>query len=151
MDHWYFTYGSNLLSDQMVARTGPIRTGDERPRIARLPNYRLVFNVLGDDGCIYANIAQPGNGVLGVVYRCGEDALEKLDEYEHEYERQEVVVIDGNGIDLVALVYIAKPEHVTVGGAPSAAYLRKIVTGAREHGLPEEYIRAIEAGIGRTI
>jgi hypothetical protein len=37
MYHWYFAYGSNLLSDQMVARTGPIRTGDERPRIARLP------------------------------------------------------------------------------------------------------------------
>src|SRR5258708_3117388 len=99
MDRWYFAYGSNLLRDQMVARTGPIRTGDDRPRIARLPNYRLAYNLLGSDGQVYANIVEPGNGVLGVVYRCEWEALEKLDGYEHGYERREVVVIDGRGIE----------------------------------------------------
>jgi cation transport regulator ChaC len=145
MDHWYFAYGSNLLSDQMVARTGPIRTGDERPRIARLANYRLVFNMLGSDGQIYANIVTPGGGVLGVVYRCGREALQKLDGYERGYERQELAVIDDHGVELPAVVYIARPGKVTAEGRPSDAYLQKIVSGAREHGLSEEYIRALEA------
>jgi gamma-glutamylcyclotransferase len=146
MDQWYFAYGSNLLSEQMVARTGPIRTGDERSRIARLPNYRLVFNVLGDDGCTYANIARRGDDVLGVIYRCGEEELKKLDYYEHEYERQFVVVIDVRAaIELQAVVYVARPESVTDDGRPSADYLQRILTGARAHGLPQEYIRSIEA------
>jgi gamma-glutamylcyclotransferase (GGCT)/AIG2-like uncharacterized protein YtfP len=144
MDYWYFAYGSNLLSDQMVARTEPLRIGDERPRIARLPNYRLAFNMLGDDGQVYANIVQPGGGVLGVVYHCDREALEKLDGYEDGYERQEVVVIDDNGVELGAFVYIARPEWLTAEVPPSAAYLQKIVTGARAHGLPEKYIHAIE-------
>ena len=146
MDHWYFAYGSNLLSVQMVARTGPLRTGDERPRIARLPNYRLAFNMLGSDGQIYANIATPGDGVLGVVYRCGREAMEKLDRYERGYERQKVLVIDNQGVELGAVAYIALPDNVTKPGRPSAAYLEKIVSGAACHGLPEEYIQALEAG-----
>jgi len=145
MDHWYFAYGSNLSRAQMVARTGPIRTGGEQPRIARLPNYRLVFNMRGDDGQIYGNIDSPGNGVLGVVYRCGREALEKLDGYERGYGRQNVTVIDDRGVELRAVVYIARPENVTAEGPPSAAYLAKMTNGARAHGLPHEYIRALEA------
>jgi cation transport regulator ChaC len=145
MDHWYFAYGSNLLSEQMIARTGPIRNGDERPRIARLPNYRLVFNMRGEDGQIYANIVTPGDGGLGVIYRCGPEALDKLDGFEQGYERQDVTVIDDRGVELRAVVYIARPERVTAEGRPSAAYLQKIVTGACQHGLPEEYLRTLEA------
>jgi gamma-glutamylcyclotransferase len=145
MDQWYFAYGSNLLSEQMVARTGPIRTGDEQPRIARLPNYRFAFNMRGDDGQIYANIVTPGGGVIGVAYRCGPEALEKLDRCERGYERQELAVIDDRGVELRAVAYIAWPERVTAEGRPSAAYLQKIVTGACQHGLPEEYLRTLEA------
>jgi gamma-glutamylcyclotransferase (GGCT)/AIG2-like uncharacterized protein YtfP len=144
MDHWYFAYGSNLLSEQMIARTGPIRNGDERPRIARLPNYRLAFNMLGEDGQIYANIVTPGDGVLGVIYRCGPETLDKLDGFEQGYERQDVTVIDDGGVKMRAVAYIARPENVTAEGWPNAAYLQRIVIGAREHGLPEEYIRALE-------
>jgi cation transport regulator ChaC len=145
MDHWYFAYGSNLLSEQMIARTGPICNGDERPRIARLPNYRLAFNMLGEDGQIYANIVTPGDGVLGVVYRCGSKSLEKLDGYERGYERQALAVIDDRGVKLRVVAYIARPESVTAEGRPSAAYLQKIMTGACQHGLPEEYLRTLEA------
>ena len=145
MDHWQFAYGSNLLRDQMLARTGPIGITDDAPRIVSLPGHRLAFNMLGGDGQVYANIVQPGDGVFGVVYRCGREALEKLDAYEDGYERQEVVVIDANGVELGAFVYVARPERVTAEAAPSAMYLQRILTGARAHGLPEEYIQVIEA------
>ncbi len=154
MDSWYFAYGSNLRSNQMVARTGLLRIGDEPPRPVRLPNYRVVFNMLGDDGEIYANIVKPGDGVLGVVYRCDRKALEKLDRYEAGYERHKVVVIDDQGIQMGAFAYIARPESVTAEGGPSAAYLQQIVSGARAHGLPEEYIHALKTAAlagGRTL
>ncbi len=151
MDSWYFAYGSNLRSDQMVARTGIPPSGDERPRIARLPNCRLAFNMRGDDGQIYANIVKGGDGMIGVVYRCDQEALEKLDVYEAGYERQEVVVVDGDGVEMRVFAYIASPKSVTADGTPSAAYLQKIMSGAREHGLPEEYIDSIATiALGRS-
>lgn len=153
MEQWYFAYGSNLWREQMLARTGSIRTGDRQPRRARLPNYRVAFNMQGGDGQVYANIvpkaelaaSESGSGVLGVIYWCGPAALEKLDVFENGYDRLEVRVIDANGDEQAAVAYLARPERVTAEGRPSAAYLQKIVTGAREQGLPEEYIRAIEA------
>ncbi len=144
MDCWYFAYGSNLLLSQMVARTGPVRAGDESPRIAHLPHYRLAFNMRGGDGQVYANIVQPGDGVIGVLYRCGPEAMEKLDGYERGYDRQEVVVTDDAGVAIEAIAYIAKPTRLTTEARPSEAYLEKIVTGAHEQGLPGDYIRAIE-------
>ena len=65
MTVWYFAYGSNLWIEQVVARTGPVRLGAERPRIVRLENHRLVFNMQsrrpGDPDVVYANI-EPGSG-----------------------------------------------------------------------------------------
>lgn len=148
MDVWYFAYGSNLLRSQMEARTGPIRTGEAAPRVARLPGYRLAFNMDGGDGQVYANIVQPGAGVLGVIYRCGAEVLEKLDHYELGYVRQQGKVMDLAGEELDAIFYVAKPEWVCAESQPSAAYLEKILTGAREQGLDEAYVRGIAALAG---
>lgn len=68
---WYFAYGSNLWIEQMEDRTGPIAKGADQPRQARLSGYRLAFNVGGQRGQVYANIVpNPGDEVIGVVYRC---------------------------------------------------------------------------------
>lgn len=149
MDVCYFAYGSNLLRSQMEARTGPIRTGEESPRIARLPGYRLAFNMNGGDGQVYANVMQPGDGVLGVIYRCGPEVLEELDWYEQGYVRQQAVVIDAAGKELDAILYVAKPESLCTEGQPSTTYLDKIITGAKEQGLTEGYIRWIEDLAGK--
>lgn len=149
MDIWYFAYGSNLLRSQMEARTGPIRTGEVSPRVARLPGYRLAFNMNCGDGQVYANVMQPGDGVLGVIYRCGPEAMEKLDWYEQGYVRQQAVVTVTVGEELDAILYVAKPESLCTEGQPSAAYLDKILTGAREQGLDEGYVRGIEALAGK--
>jgi gamma-glutamylcyclotransferase len=143
MSVWYFAYGSNLWTDQVVARTGPLAPGNERPRIARLPNYRLIFNMLGEDGQVFANIEAPGEGVLGVIYSFSPEALEKMDEYEQGYERRKVVVVCAHE-EVEAVTYVAKPDRIKEGREPSTEYLARIVRGAREHGLSEAYIRAIE-------
>jgi gamma-glutamylcyclotransferase len=144
MSEWYFAYGSNLWIEQMVERAGPIRQGDDRPRVARLASYRLVFNMAGDRGQVFANIVCPGEGVVGVIYGCGPNTLDKLDTYEGGYERRRVAVVAENGEKVDAVTYVAKPTNLANGRKPSAAYLHRIVTGARQHGLPEVYIREIE-------
>ncbi len=138
---WYFAYGSNLCIEQMSLRTGPM--DEQTGRIARLPGHRLLFNMRGDDGQVYANLAPGSGGVIGVVYFCGEAALAKLDVYEEGYDRRRVVVTLENGETMEAMAYVARPEHTTADGAPSAEYLEIILRGARRHGLPEAYIASI--------
>jgi len=61
------------------------------------------------------------------------------------YLRQTVEVVTRSGEAIEAVTYIAAPEHVCDEQAPSADYLERIVRGAREHGLPEKYVRWIES------
>jgi cation transport regulator ChaC len=149
MNQWYFAYGSNLWIDQMAARTGPMGQGDDRPRVARLQDHRLVFNMQGEGGQVYANVVRPGDGVLGVIYCCSRAALDKLDAYERGYDRQRLLVTDEDGVTLEAVVYVAKADRIARVGKPSEEYLERIVRGARQHGLPESYIREIEANARR--
>jgi gamma-glutamylcyclotransferase len=139
---WYFAYGSNLSGEQMALRTHREYASDRR-RAARLPGYRLAFNMLADDGAIYANIMPAGESVLGVLYRCEESALKLLDLFESGYQRQQLMVVDEQGSEVSAVVYVALPETVIAAGRPCAAYLERIVSGARSHGLPGDYISMV--------
>jgi gamma-glutamylcyclotransferase len=145
MTQWYFAYGSNLWLEQMIERTGAFPAGTEAPRLARLPNYRLAFNMRGADGQAFANLMSPGNGMLGVVYCCSPEALVKMDVFEKGYQRGSVRVVLENGEKLDAATYFAEATHVANGLQPQADYLQKILRGARQHRLPETYIREIEA------
>jgi gamma-glutamylcyclotransferase len=145
-DIWYFAYGSNLSLDVKQRRTDTIRTA----RLARLKNYRFAFNKRGADHETYANV-MPASGevVWGVVYLCNPQAMAELDEYEGvatgDYRRESVAVETADGQQLTAVVYIAGDDFLIDRGRPTAAYLQRILTGAKEHGLPAEYIRRIEA------
>jgi gamma-glutamylcyclotransferase (GGCT)/AIG2-like uncharacterized protein YtfP len=141
---WYFAYGSNLWIDQMVARTGPLLLGADPPRIARLPGYRFAFNMRAANGQAYANIVRPGPYVLGVFYWCSPGALEKLDAFESGYRRVGIEVVGDTGETTEAVAYAADPENEMDGGNPSAEYVERILRGGRQHGLPEEYLCAIE-------
>jgi hypothetical protein len=140
MDAWYFAYGSNLLAAQMIRRTGAAA----EPRIAWLAGYRPAFNMSGGDGNVYANVVQPGDGVCGVLYRCSAAALAKLDGFETGYARRPISVVDLHGETITAEIYLARPERVTAERPPTAEYWERIVTGARQHGLPAEYVRSLE-------
>jgi gamma-glutamylcyclotransferase len=140
MSELYFAYGSNLWIEQMAKRLGPISLDENPPRRALLSDYRLIFNTRGEEGHVFANIQPPGKGVLGVVYCCSPEALTLLDEYEQGYERRRVFVTAENGEQLEVFTYIAEPPNVVPGRKPTTEYLRRIVTGATQHGLPEAYI-----------
>lgn len=145
MDVWYFAYGSNLLVEQMIERTGAIGHADDPPRIARLSGYRLVFQSLEERGPAFANIHRSDDEVHGVVYRCSSAHLSILDVYESGYERLVISVSDQQGEVLEAVAYIVNPAQPARFGRPSDEYLDRIVTGARQHGLPEPYIDGVVA------
>lgn len=144
-DIWYFAYGSNLSMDRKQQRTGLIRSA----RTAFLKNYRFAFNKGGAGGEVYANIVpSPGDVVWGVVYLCNPQAMASLDHYEAvetgDYWRRPVEVETSDAELLKAEVYIAGESFLIADGRPRPWYLDLILSGARKHGLPEEYIKSIE-------
>ena len=144
-DQWYFAYGSNLLVAQMEARTGRIRQAVR----SRLTGYCFAFNNRDENGEIYANIVPDlTSEVWGVVYLCDTEALLKMDQFEGVadgcYRRIPVTVENDSGEQIEATAYITGESFVGEPGKPSREYLVKIVSGARQHGLPERYIEMIE-------
>ena len=69
---------------------------------------------------MFANIVQPGEGVFGVIYRCGLEALAILDEYESGYERRRITVVDARDEELEAVAYVAMPGNVAA--SPNAGH-----------------------------
>lgn len=143
-DAWYFAYGSNMSVVQKQQRTGSIRQALQ----ARLMHYRLAFNKQGNDGFVRANIVNsPGSEVCGVAYLCNPEAMNSLDRCEGliggHYFRSRVTLETASGA-LQAEVYIAGNAFVVEEGRPTDEYLDAILSGAREHGLSEIYIDAVE-------
>jgi cation transport regulator ChaC len=144
-DVCYFAYGSNLWIDQKEQRTSAIRSGDDRPRLARLANYRLAFNKLGSEGQVFANImACPGDEVIGIAYRCRPSTIDSMSEREGGYERLSVQVVIEDDSSVEAVTFVAMERNVVNEGRPSDEYLERIVTGARQHELPDEYIEKMK-------
>jgi cation transport regulator ChaC len=140
---WYFAYASNMSRAQMKSRAGEVF----EERAGRLENYELVFNKKARGGSATANIRPaPGQAVEGVLYKINEQAFHALDRFEgapQHYRRIEVSVLDGGGQRISAQAFIA--TKVEKGLRPAAHYLKTILDGAREHGLPEEYLQKIQA------
>ena len=80
----------------------------------------------------------------GALYEVDETHLALLDQHEgvpRSYRRETISVFDDDAQEREVFTYIA---NQTGRFAPSRMYLDLIVTGAREHKLPEEYIASIE-------
>ena len=135
----YFAYGSNLSSARLLARVPSARARGA----ARLDGFALRLDKPGADGSGKANLlATPGALVWGVVYQLDPSDWPALDACEPGYERTAVrVALDG--APLAAQTYCS-PLYGP-GLAAFRWYHRHLVDGAREHGLPEEWIALIEA------
>jgi hypothetical protein len=148
----YFAYGSNLCTAQMAERCP---SGQVVAR-AMLSDHALVFPRRSERrNCGVAGIVPcPGRVVWGAVYRLTEDDIARLDRSEghirardpaaNAYNKRDVAVLrDGVCDDIIrAFTYIAVPmpgRHI-----PSAGYREALIRGAREHGLPPDYLAALE-------
>lgn len=138
----YFAYGSNLHLRQFARRC----PGAKPAGRARLPDYSLAFTRYSTKrkGGVADIVPEPGGEVWGALYEVDETHLASLDQYEgvpRSYRRETISVFDDEGREREVFTYMA---HQTGRFAPSRMYLDLIVTGAREHKLPEEYVAAIE-------
>ncbi len=147
----YFAYGSNMNWPQMQRRCPSARF----ITVARLKDYRLAFPLKSKSrGCGAAGaLPDLGQMVWGVVYEIDDREIESLDQAEdyvpgregNNYRREERLVypgIDGEEPSKASLYF---PEEEADPPLPSAAYKRLIIEGATFWGLPEDYVRGLEA------
>ncbi len=136
----YFAYGSNMNHTQMNERC----PGSRFIGPAKLSSHKFVYDGYSKTrkGAV-ANIINKNNSkdaVWGGLFKISKDNKNSLDCYEgypRVYERMEVTVQDLNGKMFNALVYLRKGEKV---GIPSENYHKTVLCGARDCGLPQDYI-----------
>ena len=114
---------------------------------ARLDGRRLAFHKVGRDGSGKCDVPPDAGGcVHGVLFRLAEAELALLDAFEGcgaGYERQAVRVMPDAGGAVTALTYVA--TRIDARLRPFDWYLRHVLAGAREHGLPADYVAGIDA------
>jgi gamma-glutamylcyclotransferase len=113
---------------------------------AELPDHRLAFlrrSIRWAAGVVDI-VPAPGRSVWGVLYELplGPGELDAKEGVGFAYRRREVEVVR-DGLSFAAFAYeVIDKEPAEV--PPRADYLELLVTGAREHGLPEGYIAELE-------
>jgi len=142
---WYFAYGSNLNRSIFVERR-KMQALDVR--WGWLHDYGLRFNIpVGQGERGVANIEpEPGARICGALYLLDPDVFDRLDRTEgvhmELYCRVPVEVITDAGETIGALAY--QSSLTTLGRKPSPRYMGLILDGAREHGLPPEWLAFLE-------
>ena len=143
---WYFGYGSNMSRAIFCERRGM------RPLAIRwgwLEGYRLSFDLpIGPGERAVANVQpQAGARTCGVLYLLDPGELDRLDRSEGVprgfYRRIPIDVAVGGEERVAAFTY--QSSWTVAGRKPSARYLRLLVEGARDHGLPVEYVTFLES------
>lgn len=142
---WYFAYGSNMQSATFRGRRG---IDPAEVRVGRVDGYALSFGLpIGTGRRGVASVRrEPGAWVWGVAYLLTPTQNRRLDATEgvgrgaYHRERVDVMLRDGGVLVADTLVGVVDdPER-----GPSVRYLSLLVEGAREHGLPPDYVRRLE-------
>jgi cation transport regulator ChaC len=138
---WYFGYGSNMSRAIFVERRG-MKPMASHP--GRLDGHGLRFNLPvgpGERGVANLEI-EPGARIWGVLYRLSVEDCKRLDRSEGVhvglYQRIPVEVTSEIHGRVTAFTY--RSSFVDTGRKPSARYMDLLLDGAREQGLPEEYV-----------
>ena len=142
---WYFGYGSNMSRNIFCERRRmhPLAT-----RWGWLEGWRLCFDLpIGPGERAVANITpEAAARTCGVLYLLDPEELERLDRSEgvpQVYRRIPVEIVIGGEERVAAFTY--RSWWTVAGRKPSARYLGLLVAGAREHGLPAEYVTFLES------
>jgi len=135
----YFAFGGNLNGARLKERAPSARALGA----ARLAGFRLCLDKLGSDGSGKLNLARDAaESVWGVVFRIAPAELAALDAFEPGYAQIPVSVRLRGVIPLEARTYVSEQRAPALRAQP--AYKALIVAGAREHGLPAEWIELLQ-------
>lgn len=139
-----FTYGSNMSRARLQARVPSARF----KAVATLAKHRLRFHKKANDGSAKCDAEETGSHqdqVIGVIYEIDDDEKPDLDRHEalgFGYE-QKMVELETDWGHARAWMYYA--TRLTRTLKPYHWYKQHVVIGARENGLPSDYIAWIEA------
>ncbi|KAG5842385.1 gamma-glutamylcyclotransferase a [Anguilla anguilla] len=143
----YFAFGSNLLRERLQMMN-PSATFHS---IGRLKDYNLNFGVRGEKmsnrwhGGVATIEESIGNEVWGVIWKMNRDDLPNLDKQEGVdkgiYRPLEVKVDTHEG-EVVCRTYQMNDFRAML---PSPPYKQVICLGAKQNGIPSDYIRKLEA------
>lgn len=134
----YFAYGSNMNLEQMASRC----PGARMEGLASVRGWRFIINQRGYVTAQDDSAAE----TLGCLWQLTEEHWAELDRYEgvsagfyRRVDCQAALLDSGKLVDAIA--YRAANE---IPGTPSAAYAKIVIEGARQIGLPPEYLASIE-------
>lgn len=142
---FYFAYGSNMSARRLTA---PDRAPSAKPLgLAHIAGYRLVFDKVSKDRSSKADCEYTGNPAdrtYGGVFEVSVRDLDSLDRAEGAsgtspgYRRM-TVVIETDAGPVEATTYVANASHKRRDVLPFDWYVKHVLAGAGEFGLPAEY------------
>ena len=142
----YFSYGSNMSVKRLRDRV----PSASKLSTAILRKHELKFHKIGKKDssakCDAKETGNPEHFVIGVVFDISESDKLKLDQKEglgYGYEEKNVIIELNGGKTIEAFSYYATKIDPEL--KPFHWYKEHVVRGARENGLPEEYIQRIES------
>lgn len=144
---YIFSYGSNMLYSRISNRCPSVEVVDK----VCIPGFKLDFNKLSRDDSGKANITKTDNKddfIWGVIHRISWNDKPELDKAEGL----------GHGYDLVSMnklsittnfnhhikSYISTDKKYHTRKKPYAWYMQLVIEGAKENGLPDEYINQLK-------
>ena len=128
-----------MLAARLRARCASARVIG--PGIA--PGFAIAFDKIGQDGSGKATLV-PGEGAVpGVVFDLAEADLAVLDQIEGLGRGYDRVMLDLDG--QAAMAYIAPRQFRDPAMRPFDWYLALVLAGARQAGLPAEWIARLAA------
>lgn len=139
-----FAYGSNIHSSRIQERCPSARALG----VAELHGHELKWHKRSKDGSGKCDVVQTKDEsriVYGVLYEIAESeksALDKAEGLGNGYEEKKVQVVF-EGKPRTATLYAATNTESSL--KPYTWYKAFVVAGAKEHKLPSEYIRQLEA------
>ena len=134
---YYFAYGSNMNHKQMKERCPNSRFIET----AHIHKYKLVFDGYSNFWkCSIANIVPSGASMMyGGLFEIDDMDLKILDGHEgypDYYSRELIEAIGSDNKPYESWVYIKDEEKK---GKPSMKYIKTILDGAEDCGLPQDY------------
>lgn len=142
----YFAYGSNMLTHWLRCRVPSARPLG----MATLQRHTLRWHKRSVDGSGKCNAVATGNeadAVLGVLFDISTDEKPALDLAEGAgkgYVQSDVCAETQSG-RVAAFTYLAQPTAIDEALKPYDWYKALVVTGARKHGLPQDYVKELDA------
>ncbi len=140
----YFAYGSNMLTRRLRERTPSAKPLG----IGQIIEHQLIFHKIGRDGSAKCDIHKTGRAsdiVWGVLFEISTNERHLLDLAEgrgcgYEYK---IVRVKSNKSVIEAGAYYA--THIDASLQPFDWYLNFVLQGAKEHGLPNSYLKSLKS------